>query len=533
MPLPHNPNPLSKALSRFLTTFHPRANMFSTKPHPSTPLRHPSLGGTLLGVQYERDGVAVTQFRGVRYAAVARRFARPRRVEGLQGGVGDCREYGPICPQNHVDIRRLLRIPDQYEDEIEKEDELDCANLVVTLPTEASKVGDGRKLPVMIWIHGGSQVVSFGSPASRCCDPSLLVATSVKLGKPMIVVSPNYRLNIFAFGARTGEKNLSLQDQRCAIDWVVEHIAGFGGDESNITLAGSSAGGVYVHAHTFLAAPVQRAILMSGSLYLSPPQPTERNEAFLAPLEKLVHEDSGTSLEESPVESLLKGLKTLNVNSMWLRETPELKDWRDRMEDVEALMVGDVEYESILWHNGLAALPHADVHSLTSGLHPSLAEEYALHPSSASPPHLSALSLISTHLFHHPTYCIAARSRLKKPTYQYLIDEPNPFSPTSRAHHGVDLIYLFGGYDLSEWSEAENAGKAMRVAWVKFVYGEEPWDREGCMAFGPSGKCAVLDLKGEEWKERRKGRAMDLMGEHEGVPGVVGGLVRGRISLDN
>ena len=68
--------------------------MSSTKPHTSTSLRHPSLGGTLLGVQYERDGVAVTQFRGVRYAAVARRFARPRRVEGLNGGVGDCREYG-------------------------------------------------------------------------------------------------------------------------------------------------------------------------------------------------------------------------------------------------------------------------------------------------------------------------------------------------------------------------------------------------------------------------------------------------------
>ncbi|MCJ1377450.1 hypothetical protein MMC17_000545 [Xylographa soralifera] len=487
MPPLHNPHLLCKALSKAISTS--KLAMSSTKPQTGPSLRHPSLDGTLLGVQYERDGVSVTQFRGVR----------------------------PICPQNHVDIRRLLRIPNKYGDEIEKEDELNCTNLVVTLPTEALKVDDGRKLPVMIWIH----------------DPSLLVATSVKLGKPMIIVSPNYRLNIFAFGARIGEKNLALQDQRCAIDWVVEHIAGFGGDKSNITLAGSSAGGVYVHAHTFLAAPVKRAVLMSGSLYLSPPQPTERNEAFLAPLEKLVHEDSGTPLEEAPAESLLKGLKTLNVNSMWLREMPELKDWRDRMEDVEALMVGDVEYESILWHNGLVALPHADVHSLTSGLHPSLAEEYALHPSSASPPHLSALSLISTHLFHHPTYRIAARSRPKKPTYQYLIDEPNPFSPTSRAHHGVDLIYLFGGYDLSEWSEAENVGKAMRTAWVKFVCGEEPWDREGCMAFGPGGRCAVLDLKGEEWKERRKGGAMDLMGEHEGVPGVVGGLVRGRISLDN
>ena len=47
----------------------------------------------------------------------------------------------------------------------------------------------------------------------------------------MIIVSVAYRLNIFAFGDGKGEKNLALQDQRLAIEWVAKHIQGFGGDK--------------------------------------------------------------------------------------------------------------------------------------------------------------------------------------------------------------------------------------------------------------------------------------------------------------
>ena len=58
-----------------------------------------------------------------------------------------------------------------------------------------------------------------------------MVADSVKLQKPIIIVAINYRLNIFAFGNGHGERNLALQDQRCAMEWVCKHIEGFGGDK--------------------------------------------------------------------------------------------------------------------------------------------------------------------------------------------------------------------------------------------------------------------------------------------------------------
>lgn len=57
-----------------------------------------------------------------------------------------------------------------------------------------------------------------------------LVEDSINMGQPIIAVSVNYRLNVFAFGNAKGEKNLALQDQSLAIQWVREHIAGFGGD---------------------------------------------------------------------------------------------------------------------------------------------------------------------------------------------------------------------------------------------------------------------------------------------------------------
>jgi carboxylesterase type B len=72
--------------------------------------------------------------------------------------------------------------------------------------------------------------------ANANIDPTKLVADSIKHQKPMIFVSINYRLNIFAFGDGK-EKNLALKDQRLGIEWVRKNIASFGGDPVRSTLA--------------------------------------------------------------------------------------------------------------------------------------------------------------------------------------------------------------------------------------------------------------------------------------------------------
>jgi carboxylesterase type B len=52
-----------------------------------------------------------------------------------------------------------------------------------------------------------------------------------------MTVTFNYRLNIFGFG-NGSEDNLALKDQKLAIEWVVKHIAGFGGDKVRFSLHG-------------------------------------------------------------------------------------------------------------------------------------------------------------------------------------------------------------------------------------------------------------------------------------------------------
>lgn len=57
----------------------------------------------------------------------------------------------PKCPQVDVDVRHLLRIPEDFEIKEEVEDEFECLNLDVTVPAD---VPSGQKLPVLVWIYG-------------------------------------------------------------------------------------------------------------------------------------------------------------------------------------------------------------------------------------------------------------------------------------------------------------------------------------------------------------------------------------------
>ena len=77
---------------------------------------------------------------------------------------------------------------------------------------------------------------------------SRIVQKSVEAGKPFIGVSLNYRLSAFGFlwgdevKASGGDSNVGLRDQRLALRWIQENIAGFGGDASKVTIWGESAG---------------------------------------------------------------------------------------------------------------------------------------------------------------------------------------------------------------------------------------------------------------------------------------------------
>lgn len=90
----------------------------------------------------------------------------------------------------------------------------------------------------------------------------------------LIVVTVNYRINIFGFPGAPGEvQNLGLRDQRMAVEWIRDNIANFGGSAEKIVLSGQSAGGVAVDywSYAYTQDPIAHALIaQSGNAFSFP-----------------------------------------------------------------------------------------------------------------------------------------------------------------------------------------------------------------------------------------------------------------------
>ncbi|KAF2477640.1 putative lipase [Lindgomyces ingoldianus] len=191
----------------------------------------------------ERNGIEV--FLNIQYGqdtSGVNRFKPPRPFIPKPGTTYDATKYGPACPQTFgqwLPPLTLGNITSTSED---------CLNLNVARPKGCHA---SSRLPVMIWIHGGSFWT--GANNEPTTMPDGLVIESIKNGLPVIHVAMNYRLGFFGFAqsdALRDEKseNAGLRDQRLAIEWVRDNIAPFGGDRNRITIFGQSSGGLAVGA---------------------------------------------------------------------------------------------------------------------------------------------------------------------------------------------------------------------------------------------------------------------------------------------
>lgn len=186
--------------------------------------------------------------------------------EGRQEMLG----YGEQCPQ--------LRVVAGIDDDRTYVGDEDCLRLNVWAPTyHKDEVPTADKaLPVMFWIHGGGNTVgSGGSDLVQIYDGAMM-ATEQKV----IVVSVNYRLGPMGWffhealretsdTAADASGNYGTLDLISALGWVQENIAAFGGNPSNVTIYGESAGGFNVLS--LMASPLARglfhkAIVQSGGL---------------------------------------------------------------------------------------------------------------------------------------------------------------------------------------------------------------------------------------------------------------------------
>ena len=210
---------------------------------------------------YVDDGVFI--YKGIPYAK-AERFA-PAVDPDPWTDVRPSRAFGPTAPAParsgwwSDDQAFTMHWDDGFHDE-------DCLRVNVW----TGGIGDGKKRPVMVWLHGGG--FREGSGQELVCYDG----TNLARDHGVVVVSLNHRLNVLgfldlsAFGAKYAHSgNLGMLDIVKALEWVRDNAANFGGDPSNVTIFGQSGGGGKVS--TLMAMPsakglFSKAIVESGSI---------------------------------------------------------------------------------------------------------------------------------------------------------------------------------------------------------------------------------------------------------------------------
>jgi len=150
----------------------------------------------------------------------------------------------------------------------------DCLYLNIWSPTKPTT--DEAKLPVIVFIHGGSNVVG------AAFDP-LYLGDNLAKNTNAVVVTVAYRLGVFGWFAHpalnTGDPqrdsgNFALLDLIQSLKFVKNNIANFGGDPDNVTIMGQSAGSTNVNAlivSPLAAGLFHKAISLSGGVGGSSP----------------------------------------------------------------------------------------------------------------------------------------------------------------------------------------------------------------------------------------------------------------------
>ncbi|KAJ7114841.1 Alpha/Beta hydrolase protein [Mycena epipterygia] len=265
--------------------------------------------GTVYGVDLPQFGQNL--FLGIPYAQPPvgdLRLRPPHSINKTFGNL-DATAYGPHC---------FSSFTTGFDDSTGYPTSEDCLTLNVIRPYGVS---ESALVPVVVWIHGG--FFTTGGSADLRYNATWLVEASVANGKPIMVVSINYRLASLGFLAGTalaeeGSLNLGLRDQRLALHWVQQNIAKFGGDPKAVTVHGQRAGGFSILAHITAYSGrndklFARAIVESGTIGINYSHPAD--PAFQSTYDSLLTNTNCSSTANSSTSVQLACIRALPINT--------------------------------------------------------------------------------------------------------------------------------------------------------------------------------------------------------------------------
>jgi para-nitrobenzyl esterase len=472
-------------------------------------------GGQIANSAPDVSGIRV--FKGIPYAAPPigeLRWKAPQPVQGWEGLRGAA-EWGPRCIQSS-------RLGDL--DPLNKRMDEDCLYLNVWTPTQSLN----KALPVMVWIHGGSNLNGAGSQPEF--DGSRLSR------KGVVVVTINYRVDVFGFLAHpelrkeSGTKssgNYGLLDQIAALKWVKNNIRKFGGDPSQVTIFGESAGAFNVSL--LMASPLAKSLFVraigesGGALTPTPafgPKPLEIGEEEGVKFVQSLGATSVAELRTKPAQQILEAaIKNAIthafgvVDGYVVPEHPALIYAEGKQSDVP-LLVGWNGDEGSLFATRVK-MP-ADAQSYADRMRAQFKDKadkvLELYPpgSTAEAIKASFTALLGDEIIAYGSWAWSERAATsgKSPVYRYYFTRRPPGAPelsvypltAPGVYHFAEVYYVFDNlHVMSDWpweSDDRRLADAMSSFWTNFAKTGDPngpglpqW-----VAYKPGGGGQVMEL---------------------------------------